>query len=212
MIIYRNRTPLVDQKLPVSCCSTSNACLTSHPLFNTLFLDKAGQFGAAAGDISPNISGGACEGKTDLTLWYVVMLYFFALAQHKDCWYFSINKRAVLVRAHVPPSHDQSPVQGYLGPACHHTKCGTCYKVTNAGGYGGSSVDRAGSGTVTVQIIDACPASSAFNFCKTEVPANERCGDGSTNSLDIDISAYQQLTGKQWKSVRISTDKSPCFN
>lgn len=43
-----------------------------------------------------------------------------------------------------------------------------------------------------MQIIDACPASNAFNFCKTEVPADERCSDRNANSLDIDISAYKK--------------------
>lgn len=100
-------------------------------------------------------------------------------------------------------SQGQSVVPGYTGPACPHTKCGICYKVTNLGGYGGSSVGQVGSGIVTVQIIDACPASSAFNYCKTEIPANERCSDMSANSLDIDTRAYQQLTGTPWKAVRI---------
>lgn len=54
-----------------------------------------------------------------------------------------------------------------------------------------------------VQIIDACPASSAFNFCNTEVPPNERCGDSSVNSLDIDITTYQTITGTPFRSVRL---------
>lgn len=56
---------------------------------------------------------------------------------------------------------------------------------------------------MVVQIIDACPASSAFNFCKTGVPLNERCGDSSVNSLDIDITAYQKLTGTPFRNVRL---------
>ena len=51
---------------------------------------------------------------------------------------------------------------------------------------------------MTVQIIDSCPAESAYNFCKTDVPAAERCGSSSTNSLDIDQSAYQALTGRRF--------------
>lgn len=53
-------------------------------------------------------------------------------------------------------------------------------------------------------MIDACPANNAYNFCKTAVPTNERCGDASTNGLDIDMSAYQKLTGTVWNTVRIS--------
>ena len=40
-----------------------------------------------------------------------------------------------------------------------------------------------------------CPASSAANFCKTAVPATQRCGDPNTNAFDIDESAYEALTG-----------------
>ena len=34
-----------------------------------------------------------------------------------------------------------------------------------------------------------------MNYCKTDISANQRCGDGSTNSLDIDETAYESLTG-----------------
>lgn len=76
--------------------------------------------------------------------------------------------------------------------------------MTNTGGYGGSSVGLARVENVIVQIIDACPANNAYNFCITAVPANERCGDASTNSLEIDTSAYQKLTGTVWNTIRIS--------
>ena len=65
---------------------------------------------------------------------------------------------------------------------------------------GGSSVGGAGN-SVIVQIIDACPASSAYNFCKTDVPANQRCGAAGVNQLDIDQSAYQALTGQPFGAV-----------
>ena len=59
----------------------------------------------------------------------------------------------------------------------------------------GSSVGGVGN-TITVQIIDVCPSTSALNFCKTNMPANQRCGDPTTNQLDIDSSAYMALTGQ----------------
>jgi hypothetical protein len=36
---------------------------------------------------------------------------------------------------------------------------------------------------IIVDIIDACPSESAYNYCKTDVPANERCGASGTNQL-----------------------------
>ena len=68
------------------------------------------------------------------------------------------------------------------------------------GPYG--SVSSSPGASIVVQIIDSCPSTSAFNYCKTGVPANERCGDGSKNSLDIDINAYTALTGAPW-NVRV---------
>jgi hypothetical protein len=64
----------------------------------------------------------------------------------------------------------------------------------------GASVGGVGN-SVIVDIIDVCPSVSAYNYCKTDVPADERCGSSSSNSLDIDISAYQALTGSSWSSV-----------
>ena len=93
----------------------------------------------------------------------------------------------------------QQPIAGYQGPSCPKTNCGTCYTVTNQGAVGGGSIGGVGN-SITVQIIDSCPAESAQNYCKTDVPANERCGDPSTNQLDIDQSAYQALTGQPFGS------------
>jgi hypothetical protein len=96
-------------------------------------------------------------------------------------------------------SNGQNPISGYSGPSCPTTNCGKCYQVCNAGGYGGASVGGVGN-CIIVDIIDACPSESAFNYCKTDVPAAERCGSSSTNSFDIDQSAYKALTGTSFSS------------
>ena len=83
----------------------------------------------------------------------------------------------------------QGPIGGYAAPTCPKSNCGKCYKVTNNGGVGGAKIGGLGN-SITVQIIDACPSTSAYNFCKTSMPANQRCGDAGTNQLDIDSSAY----------------------
>ena len=46
-----------------------------------------------------------------------------------------------------------------------------------------------------------CPSTSAANFCKTDMPASQRCGDSGTNQLDIDQSAYMALTGQAFGNV-----------
>ncbi|CZR67284.1 uncharacterized protein PAC_17183 [Phialocephala subalpina] len=74
----------------------------------------------------------------------------------------------------------QNPIGGYSGPACPKTTCGKCFKVCNKGGYGGATVGGVGN-CITVDIIDACPSSSAYNYCKTSVPADERCGASGVN-------------------------------
>ncbi|KAL8684712.1 MAG: hypothetical protein Q9224_006173, partial [Gallowayella concinna] len=50
-------------------------------------------------------------------------------------------------------------------------------------------------------IIDACPANTAFNYCKAFatngmdiVEPRDRCGDPGTNNLDLDESAYSKLS------------------
>ncbi|KAF2229882.1 hypothetical protein EV356DRAFT_580508 [Viridothelium virens] len=124
----------------------------------------SGTYGAAAGDISPDISGGKCSGSIDTS----------------KC-------------------DGQGVIENYSGPSCPKTNCGVCYTVTNQGGFNGASVQGAGK-SITVQIIDSCPAESAFNYCKTQTPANQRCGDSSTNQLDIDYNAYEQLTDTAYTS------------
>ena len=134
---------------------------------------ESGTYGAAASDISPDISGGTCSGSIDMS----------------QC-------------------NGQSPIPGYANPNCPSSQCGVCYQVTNNGGYGGNAVGGGGN-SVIVQIIDACPSGSAWNFCKTDVPADERCGDGGTNQLDIDQGAYAALTGTGWSDVSIPYRCSP---
>jgi hypothetical protein len=75
----------------------------------------------------------------------------------------------------------QNPIGGYSGLACPNTTCGKCYKVCNKGGYGGAAVCGVGN-CITMQIIDACPSSSSYNYCKTSVPADERCGASGANA------------------------------
>jgi hypothetical protein len=101
----------------------------------------------------------------------------------------------------------QNPISGYSGPSCPTTTCGKCYKVCNTGGYGGASVGGVGN-CIIVDIIDACPSESAYNYCKTSVPAAERCGASGTNALDIDESAYKALTGSSWSSSSPNLDIS----
>ena len=102
----------------------------------------------------------------------------------------------------------QYPSSNYIPPSCPPgaVRCGTCHRVDNIGTYGSAPSSQI-YGTVTVQIIDACPAGNAQNYCKTDVPADERCGSNETNSLDIDVGAYRGLTagmmggGVEWDSV-----------
>ncbi|MCJ1476318.1 hypothetical protein MMC13_004984 [Lambiella insularis] len=119
----------------------------------------AGTFGAAAGDISPQISGGLCYSKIEMN----------------NC----VN---------------EAPKIDYVGPACPTINCGLCYSVTNNGGYGGSPIGGMGN-SIIVQIIDSCPSVSAWNYCKTMYPMEQRCGNPKVNQLDIDQSAYVALTG-----------------
>jgi len=138
----------------------------------------SGTYGAAIGDLSPNIwSGAKCSGSID----------------YSEC-------------------NGQDPVSGYSGPACPTTTCGECFEVCNTGGYGGASIGGVGN-CIIVDIIDSCPSESAYNFCKTDVPAAERCGSSSTNSLDIDQSAYLALTGESFGSgpnLLVSITPSGC--
>ena len=144
--------------------SSEPRCATC-PLGTILICSGAsGTYGAAASDISPNVSGGTCSGSIDPS----------------QC-------------------NGQSPVAGWTAPSCPKSQCGTCYTVTHTGSIG-SSVGGIGN-TVTVQIIDACASTSPSNYCKTDMPSTQRCGDSGTNQLDIDTSAYMALTGQAFGNV-----------
>lgn len=129
---------------------------------------QSGTYGAAASDISPNVSGGTCSGSID-------------------------------------PSQcsGQSPIAGWTPPSCPKSNCGKCYSVTHTGSIGGS-VGGIGN-TITVQIIDACASTSASNYCKTDMPSTQTCGDSGTNQLDIDTSAYMALTGQAFGNVSVNS-------
>jgi len=102
---------------------------------------------------------------------------------------------------------DGGVVGGYPHPGCQNVQgsCGKCYSVSNFGAYPTDTGAQIGK-TIVVQIVDACPAGSALNYCKVKenppIPADERCGAG--NSLDIDYSAYKDLTGTDYTSVSVS--------
>lgn len=137
---------------------------------------QSGTYGAAASDISPNVSGGTCSGSID-------------------------------------PSQcsGQSPIAGWTPPSCPKSNCGKCYSVTHTGSIGGS-VGGIGN-TITVQIIDACASTSASNYCKTDMPSTQTCGDSGTNQLDIDTSAYMALTGQAFgngPTLNIAISPSCC--
>lgn len=97
----------------------------------------------------------------------------------------------------------QTPIANYVPPSCDRSRCGSCFKVTNQGGIGG---EASGVGqSIIVQIIDACPATNAWNFCKTDEPdTRQKCMDPGTNSLDIEENAYTGLTGQAYASVSAS--------
>ncbi|KAI4133104.1 MAG: hypothetical protein LQ338_000369 [Usnochroma carphineum] len=107
------------------------------------------------------------------------------------------------------PSTDPQPgttyklpnYSNYLAPQCPGAPCGTCYTITN----------KANGNKVTVQVVDACPSDTAWNYCKAlasnpmdDVPANQRCADPNTNQVDIDVSAYPALTdGQSYSAVSL---------
>ncbi|MCJ1337192.1 hypothetical protein MMC09_002474 [Bachmanniomyces sp. S44760] len=126
----------------------------------------SGTYGAAAGDISPHISGGLCEGDIDT----------------KNC-------------------NGEQPVYNYEGPSCPRNNCGICYKVTVTDYIGDKPAGAAAPGkSIMAQIIDACPATSAYNYCKSSIDPAQRCSSSTQNNIDIDRSAYAALTGLEFGS------------
>ncbi|KAL8747628.1 MAG: hypothetical protein Q9190_000520 [Brigantiaea leucoxantha] len=63
------------------------------------------------------------------------------------------------------------------------------------GGHRSSAVQGIGN-SITVMIIDSCPSTNAWNYCKTDVDLEEKCMSRARNSLDIERQAYQDLTGQ----------------
>ena len=108
------------------------ACRTVCGEFN----GTSGTFGAAPGDLSPNVwEGATCSGSINFSQWYVVRN-------------FNQNGTDELI------SSGQLPATGVVGPACPTTNCGKCFKVTNEGGFGGATIGGVGN-SVIVQVIDA---------------------------------------------------------
>ncbi|KAL8674163.1 MAG: hypothetical protein Q9168_001414 [Polycauliona sp. 1 TL-2023] len=136
-----------------------------------------GVFGAAAGDLSPILSAGLCEGSQNTTT-------------------PSYNMDLCTEEGGKAPN-----ANSYSGPACPHARCSpaTCYKVENFGPVGSAKGDVIGS--TTVQIIDGCPAGSAWNYCKTQFVPEARCSSPTTEALDLDYHAYSTLyPGKSYSS------------
>ena len=136
--------------------------------------------GAAAADYSGHISPGHCsQGPSDVNF--------------NNC-----NADGSIKDGVVKPSCAPFSVPG--NPS--GKGCGTCYRVTNRGSadpnHPTPGVDR----TSTVQIIDACPAYSAENYCKKNVGVDEigRCGAVGTDALDLDWAAYPDLTGLTYEA------------
>ncbi|KAL8653549.1 MAG: hypothetical protein Q9210_002031 [Variospora velana] len=85
----------------------------------------------------------------------------------------------------------------YTAPGCPGAPCGKCYTVTN----------KANQKRITVQVVDACPKDTAWNYCKAlatnpadNIPASGRCADPNTNQVDMDLSAYPALTGQSYQN------------
>ncbi|KAI4276473.1 MAG: hypothetical protein L6R38_005663 [Xanthoria sp. 2 TBL-2021] len=138
---------------------------------------KPGVFGAAAGDLSPILSAGLCEGSQNTT----------TPSYNMDL--------CTLDGGRAPDANT------YFGPPCPHARCkpSTCYKVENLGPVGSAKGEVLGS--TTVQIIDGCPAGSAWNYCKTQYEPEARCSSPTTEALDLDFNAYSALyPGKSYSS------------
>ena len=91
------------------------------------YIDNQGVYKAAAGDISPDLSGGLCDGSQsdpnaqyDMSKWYVDGV-------------FRLNSVTDLQAS----TSDGGVVSGYPHPSCKNAqiKCGTCYGVANYGEY-----------------------------------------------------------------------------
>ena len=132
---------------------------------------STGTYAAAMSDIAPNFNLGRCTGSVDMS----------------ECL----------------PGFRANP--DYPAPQCPRKYCGCTYHVMNMGALSQSSspgqVQGVGSKNIVVQIVDACPSTHPQNFCKTNIPTNQRCMDPTSNQLDIDQSAYLALTGVPFGDV-----------
>ena len=107
----------------------------------------------------------------------------------------------------------QCPASSPIGKANNGKD--TCYQIT-ATGYNSSNTGIAfTAGTTIVRIIDSCPAGHPQNFCKKSLQPYEKCHSPDVNSLDIDLAAYQVLTGASYvmgqsPNVNIMIEPTAC--
>ncbi|KAL8713911.1 MAG: hypothetical protein Q9220_002057 [cf. Caloplaca sp. 1 TL-2023] len=166
-------------------------------------VDNQKIFGAAAGDISTGLAKGHINATTLLQI-YKNCLAIGELSSNLLGLLDALPHRVHLHIANcILPTCSTTPQPGvsyklpkadgsdYKPPFCPGARCGKCYTVTNP----------SNQKKITIQIIDACPAYTAFNYCKALakdpkdiVQPKDRCGDANTNSLDIDTSAYAKLS------------------
>ncbi|KAI4160773.1 MAG: hypothetical protein LQ342_005486 [Letrouitia transgressa] len=124
-------------------------------------------FGAAAGDLSQDLSAGLCN--------------------------YTDSDRAHTMEEDAPGQSYKLPnPYTYIAPDCKKAKCGTCYDVRN----------KANNKKIVVQILDGCPSSSAWNYCKTGIDPASKCMQPNLNALDIEKDAYSKLSddGNEYQS------------
>lgn len=153
-------------------------------------------YGAAVGDLSPNLSKNPKAGCGSIPA-----IGSSALTQlrQQNC-------------ANGNPNSKQKP------PNCASTTpCGQCYTIAWTAPIGGGSVPGAtlppNTATV-VKVIDACPHNSPWNYCKPDPPAlngvsaNQKCMS-TDNALDLDWSVYKVLTGVDYAAAQRAGKKLP---
>ncbi|KAL8787110.1 MAG: hypothetical protein Q9195_007938 [Heterodermia aff. obscurata] len=181
-VTFTTANPLQRRDGPIQGVATFNDYATQFKQSGTVCGIAApansNYFGAAASDIS-GITAGACDGTFE-----------------------GPQQNANYNLSQCDPNNPGYPIGGYVGPSCPKTQCPdvspTCYKVDNLGDIANPPGSPTG-GSITVQIIDACPAGSAWNYCKpASIDARTRCGSYGTNELDIDEGAYVQLAGTSY--------------
>ncbi|CAF9909628.1 MAG: hypothetical protein HETSPECPRED_009480 [Heterodermia speciosa] len=183
-VTFTTANPLQRRDSPIQGVATFNDYATQFKQSGTVCGIAApanpSYFGAAASDIS-GITAGACDGTFE-----------------------GPQENANYDQSKCDPNNPGIPISTYLGPSCPKTQCPdtspTCYKVDNMGDIASSPLSTPTGNSITVQIIDACPAGSAWNYCKpASIDARTRCGSYGTNELDIDEGAYAQLAGRAYQ-------------